>query len=327
MDNLKIFNAKDIDALISKRNGETKLGETIGLFNKIQDLHQSNAKYILLGIPEDIGVKANYGIGGTHTAWPAFLSAFLNVQANDFLPTEQVALLGEIMPPEGVNSSAESLRTIVEQIDNIVYPVIKYIVSAGKVPIIIGGGHNNSFPNLKGLSQAVNKAVNVINIDAHADIRPIEEGRHSGNGFSAALNEGFINKYCIFGLHQNYNNQYTLNQINNHPNISAVFFDNLLKDNLDIPTAWQDFTQNLYSPCALELDLDCISNVLSSAITPTGFSLNEIRKIILQNKIKFSYFHVCEGASKLDNGRNDAGIGKTISYLISDFIKNQSQLH
>jgi formiminoglutamase len=44
--------------------------------------------------------------------------------------------------------------------------------------------------------------VNAINFDAHSD--RILEGRHSGNGFSYAYEEGFLKKYFIFGLHENY---------------------------------------------------------------------------------------------------------------------------
>jgi formiminoglutamase len=44
----------------------------------------ATAHYILFGIPENIGVKANWGTGGTSSAWPSFLEAFLNIQSNDF---------------------------------------------------------------------------------------------------------------------------------------------------------------------------------------------------------------------------------------------------
>jgi formiminoglutamase len=44
--------------------------------------------------------------------------------------------------------------------------------------------------------------VNAINFDAHSD--RILEGRHSGNGFSYAYEEGFLKKYFIFGLHEIY---------------------------------------------------------------------------------------------------------------------------
>lgn len=60
------------------------------------------------------------------------------------------------------------------------------IVSAGVVPIVIGGGHNNSYGMLRGSSKGLNSQVNAINIDPHADFRELE-GRHSGNGFSYAF--------------------------------------------------------------------------------------------------------------------------------------------
>ena len=70
------------------------------------------------------------------------------------------------------------------------------IVLADKKPIIIGGGHNNAYGNIKGTSLAIGEPINVINFDAHSDFRP-EEGRHSGNGFSYAYTEGFLNYYFI----------------------------------------------------------------------------------------------------------------------------------
>jgi formiminoglutamase len=35
-------------------------------------LQGSNASFVLLGVPEDIGVKANMGVGGTDSAWIVF---------------------------------------------------------------------------------------------------------------------------------------------------------------------------------------------------------------------------------------------------------------
>ena len=58
-----------------------------------------------------------------------------------------------------------------------------------------------------------NKKINILNIDAHADFRPLE-GRHSGNGFSYAFREGFIKKYYAYGLHENYISNYFLKQTN-----------------------------------------------------------------------------------------------------------------
>ncbi len=48
----------------------------------LEELEKTSAKFVIFGIPEDIGVRANYGKAGTSNAWQEFLKAFLNVQEN-----------------------------------------------------------------------------------------------------------------------------------------------------------------------------------------------------------------------------------------------------
>ncbi|MGV3546992.1 MAG: arginase, partial [Pedobacter sp.] len=75
MANFRIFSQGDILNFVNKRDGETKLGERVQRIEQLSDLENSTAKFVLLGIPEDIGVRANYGIGGAQTAWnPALKS-------------------------------------------------------------------------------------------------------------------------------------------------------------------------------------------------------------------------------------------------------------
>src|SRR5690606_25211744 len=93
--------------------------------------------------------------------------------------------------------------------------VVEHIVKAGKVPIIIGGGHNNSYGTIKGTSFALQKPISVINFDAHSDFRRLEH-RHSGNGFSYAYEEGFLNHYFVFGLQKQYNSQAVFDFLHNH---------------------------------------------------------------------------------------------------------------
>lgn len=90
------------------------------------------------------------------------------------------------------NNTAERKRMseLVSKIDKEVVHIIRTIINCGKIPIIIGGGHNNSYGNIKGTALANGKPINAVNFDAHSDFR-ILEGRHSGNGFSYAHSEGF----------------------------------------------------------------------------------------------------------------------------------------
>ena len=339
MEALKIYDKARISALVNSRADESKIGEQVLLFSGWEQLKDSPAPFVLLGIPEDIGVRANHGIAGAATAWIPALKALLNTQSTHFLSGNELMVLGHFEFPdpekknlEHINSENISLKNTnientelenaVAHIDEQVYPVIQKIIAAGKTPIIIGGGHNNAYPILKGCSMGFEKQMDVLNIDAHADLRPAK-GRHSGNGFSYALKHGFLQHYSIFGLHQNYNNSAILTEISKNQHINAVFFDDLLSIDHSYLIELQPLLSGLTNPTGLEIDLDCVENILSSAFTPSGFHLNDIRKIILQTKKKFAYMHVCEGAAKMSDGRESTATAKAIAYLVTDFIKSQ----
>ncbi|MBC8987142.1 formimidoylglutamase [Pedobacter sp. N36a] len=329
MEALKTYDKANISALVNSREGETKIGEQVLPFSGWEQLKDSPAHFVLLGIPEDIGIRANHGIAGAATAWIPALKALLNTQSTLFLSGNELMVLGHFEFPDPENTHSKNIRlentrleNAVAEIDEQVYPVIQKIIAAGKTPIIIGGGHNNAYPILKGCALGLKKTMDVLNIDAHADLRPAK-GRHSGNGFSYALKHGFLRRYSIFGLHQNYNSSSILTEISQNPNINAVFFDDLLAADHSYLMELHPLLSVLTNPTGLEIDLDCIENVLSSAFTPSGFQLNDIRKIILQTKKKFAYMHVCEAAAKMSDGRESSATAKTIAYLVTDFIKAQ----
>lgn len=322
MDGLKIYGAQELYAATNRREGELKIGEKAKLVTQLDELAKSPARFVLIGIPEDIGVRANQGIAGTASAWVPSLKALLNIQSTPFFTGEELLVLGHFEFSDPDVDDILHLQQKVAEIDDVVFPVIQQVVAAGKIPLVIGGGHNNAYPIIKGTSMALNTPIDVINVDAHADLRPCN-GRHSGNGFSYAIKDGFLSRYGVFGLHQNYNNETILQTIEANQHIYTVFFDDFLKNDQSILSAWDILLKKAGAVTGLELDLDCIENVLSSAMTPSGFRLNEIRRLLLNTNKKMSYMHICEGAVALNNGRQDQSTGKTIAYLISDFIKSQ----
>ncbi|MEQ3499343.1 formimidoylglutamase [Tenacibaculum sp. SSH1-16] len=333
---LTIFNEKDIQEFVAPREGETKLGECVAVIDSKKELQSelknSSASFVILGVPEDIGVRMNGGNGGAHTAFIPALKSFLNTQQNQFINGNDILVLGYLDCLDDVYSFDVSDREkgdlLVKAIDKELSKLIKIIVESGKTPIIIGGGHNNAYGNIKGLSEGKNQPVNVINLDAHTDLRRLEE-RHSGNGFSYALQEGFIQNYFMFGLHENYTPQYVFEMIHDSLNLEYNTFEELevyhttsFKGELQRA---ESFIEN--APFGIEIDLDCVQHFPSSAMTPSGFTPQQARRFThyfgtLQNA---SYLHICEGApavvkDKIANGQ----VGKYISYLISDFIKAKS---
>ena len=58
-------------------------------------LEKHRGAYVLLGVAEDIGVRANFGRPGAHSAFAPALSAFLNQQHNAYFESSEVMVLGE----------------------------------------------------------------------------------------------------------------------------------------------------------------------------------------------------------------------------------------
>ncbi|MGL4599738.1 MAG: formimidoylglutamase [Bacteroidia bacterium] len=345
MDNVvQIYSRQEIDQRFRKRSGETKLGECVKLLDTSTNLQEALtnclSKFVLLGIPEDIGIRANYGRGGAWSAWEPALTNILNLQATTSLNGENLAVLGQIQTADlmqqcdlldlKTKAGIDQARLLTAELDARVSQTIEAIVLAGKVPIVIGGGHNNAYGNIAGTAKALRQmgkanAINVINCDAHSDFRACE-GRHSGNGFRYAWEEGLLNKYALVGLHENYNAQNIRNELQKHPDrIQSSSFDAYIFEQTQ---TWQDmvaqavaFTQNEFT--GIELDLDCIENIPSSARTPSGISANEARQYVVwaSQHTHVAYLHLCEAAPVLAHRNADFKIGKLMAYLVSDFLR------
>lgn len=343
MKNFVFFNTSNIHSLITIREGETKFGEKVLVKNESEDLDEflatSKSKFVIYGINESIGVVANYGRPGTHTSFEQATKSLLNIQHNKLCKGSWTTLLGYFDFSElhnemnqmdlTIDENRKNLNLWVSEIDKQVTFLNSKIIQAGKIPIIIGGGHNNSYGNIKGLSLAKNKAINVVNFDAHTDFRALE-GRHSGNGFSYAFDQDFLSKYFIFGIHENYTSKYQFNKLNeNQDRIQYATFEEMeircKKDfRLEIRRA-KDFVKN--APYGIEIDLDAIENVASSAITSSGYQTKDVRFFTHQlgSHANASYLHICESAPILDH-QSPSIIGKLIAYLITDFIKAKKSL-
>ncbi|MEO8933459.1 MAG: formimidoylglutamase [Xanthomarina sp.] len=333
--NLISFNSTQLTKILKKRSGESKFGEHIRTLNNTTNIYENlktlDVKYVIVGLPEDIGVFANYGNRGTSRAWDATIKVLLNIQSNAFTHANKVLVLGELNFEKVLEKlskldqtkikDVEKARKLVSKIDTEVSNIIYQIIKSGKKPIIIGGGHNNAYGNIKGTSLALNTRINVVNFDAHSDFRK-EEGRHSGNGFKYAYSEGFLKKYFIFGLHENYTSTDIFKTLDENKNLDYNTFEEIQirkTHNFDdeMSRALNHVSENAFG---IEIDCDAIQNIPSSAMTPGGFSVNETRQFVsyFGKDKNASYLHICEAAPTPDT---EIQVGKLITYLITDFIR------
>ena len=130
----------------------------------------------------------------------------------------------------------------------------------------------------------------------------------------------------MFCLHEQYNTAQVLKDFTAHN--SRLFYttyeDVFIREDKTFTTALQ---QNLgfvkQNSCGVEIDLDAITNVPSSAKTSSGISPVQARQYAYQcgKQLHSLYFHIAEGAPILSHIKADNKTGKLIAYLITDFIK------
>jgi formiminoglutamase len=293
------------------RSGEIRLGQQVKEMSK-----QEGCKYVILGIEESVGPRLNSGLPGAEKAFSAFLPRFLNMQSNRFLNGNNILIAGSIH----MNETSSNQDPSVEELDELVEETLNPFLSKGMIPLVIGGGHNNALPILRAIHQSTGSSLGVINMDPHGDCRATDL-RHSGNSFSFGFEEKIIHYYSIIGLHPQYNNSFILDFLH-RKECEFSLFDDYLVGKRDLLTDVYSEKSHLESlgNYGIELDLDAITGMPSSAFTPSGFSLNESRMFVktLANSENCSYLHLPEGAPANEN--EEKIVGKALAYLAWDFI-------
>ena len=102
MSNHLVYQSRDeVESYKLRREHEQRVADVIqipdaslSLDDNLADAQTNNVKFIIVGIPEDIGPRANCGFGGALNAWMHYLPVLLTQQQNEFFDWSQVMLLG-----------------------------------------------------------------------------------------------------------------------------------------------------------------------------------------------------------------------------------------
>lgn len=163
---------------VFRRADDPRLGEFVE-FWRGQENSLRRGRPVLIGFPQDEGVRRNHGRPGAAEAPHEIrrhlyrLTPWDGAHALDLcfpLDAGDVRMTGEL---------EESQQDLSE--------VVAGVLRAGGVPIVLGGGHETAYGHYLGYV-AAERRVGVINIDAHLDVRPLNDGRgHSGTPFRQML--------------------------------------------------------------------------------------------------------------------------------------------
>jgi formiminoglutamase len=138
----------------------------------------TDTKVVIIGFPIDEGVYRNGGRRGASQAPPIIRAALEKLTPDARNPLRHIEVLhavtdlGDIDVSGGLEAAQERLSVEVAAHQ-----------AAGRITIVLGGGHETTYGH--GLGFIKQKTpFNLRNVDAHADVRPLKNGRgHSGSPF------------------------------------------------------------------------------------------------------------------------------------------------
>ncbi|KAG9392810.1 Ureohydrolase [Carpediemonas membranifera] len=139
---------------------------------------------VLIGFPFDEGCTRNGGRPGAQGGPEAFRTMLkktgptIDPRTGTDISRLRITDAGDATSNDG---TLESAHASLER-------MVRSVVEKGGIPFVIGGGNDQSFPNgrgfLQGRGEDMSRGFTVVNIDAHFDVRPLEDGKvHSGSPF------------------------------------------------------------------------------------------------------------------------------------------------
>lgn len=152
--------------------GDPRLGEIV----RWQPKDYSNAPVVLLGCPQDEGVRRNGGRAGAAAAPDAIRTC-----------------LYKLVAPEGFalfDLGNTPIQATLEETHALQQRIVAQVMRDGKTLISLGGGNDLSYPDCAGLAQVAGDVL-AFNVDAHLDVRanPV---RNSGTPYRMLLEENHL---------------------------------------------------------------------------------------------------------------------------------------
>ncbi len=218
---------------------------------------------VLIGFPSDEGVRRNGGRTGA-AAGPAAIRAALHRMTPDArAPEAFAALLGRTADLGDVAVTGDLERDQAALGD-----AVAPLLAAGTFVVVLGGGHETTYGHFLGYRGS---APELLNWDAHPDVRPLHDGRgHSGSPFRQALEHPTApaRRYTVAGLAAHATAAAHLGYV-------RVRGRAVLRDEVT-PTLIRELYARLAAPALVSFDLDVLEAAAASGVSapnPAGLPL------------------------------------------------------
>lgn len=171
-------------ALLHRRNdpNDPRLGEAV---LRGQPAY-AGAQVVLLGSPQDEGVRRNQGRPGAAAA-PAEIRRALYRLSTNGIESERLLDLGDVVPQKTLEETHGLQRRLVQQ-----------LLADGKRVIVLGGGNDIAYPDCAALA-ATAKDLLAFNIDRHFDVRA-DPVRNSGTPYRQLIDENLLRPQSYYAI-------------------------------------------------------------------------------------------------------------------------------
>lgn len=281
--------------------GDPRIGNLLGSGLKEEEDPQA----VLLGFPSDEGVRRNGGRPGAAEA-----------------PEEIRRHLYKMTPASNSKSLFSQLITKTKDLGNVrvsgdvekdqelLGSILGSCLEQGTVPVILGGGHETAFGHFLGYAAAGLETA-ILNMDAHADVRPLKKGSaHSGSPFRQAIEHksGCCRQYLAAGLQPHSVAREHLEYIGSHGG------NCLMRDDTNI-TSYSGLLHEPGSECIMvTFDMDAVDQAFAPGVSapcanglPTGLWLTAA--YLAGRHAKVSSFDLSEVNPEYDRDGQTARLG------------------
>jgi formiminoglutamase len=169
------------DPALFYRRGDAndpRLGEVV----QADPAAYADAALVLLGCPQDEGVRRNQGRPGASRAPDEIRRCFYRLAVANLLDNPNMRLfdLGNTISEPTLEETHTAHREIVRQ-----------IIRDGKTLVVLGGGNDTSYPDCSALALE-SESLLAFNVDAHFDVRA-DATPNSGTPYRQLLEESYLN--------------------------------------------------------------------------------------------------------------------------------------
>ncbi len=289
-------------------------GAPLRYFQTVQCLEDESAwpqrSHVLLGFASDEGVSRNLGRVGAKVGPDALKKALAGLALHHDKPLVDAGnLVVESNLEDGQTKLAKKITSMVQN---------------HHFPIVLGGGHEVAFGHFKGLSEALNRQVAIVNFDAHFDLRKAE---HSSSGtpflqcYDYCQEKGHDFAYYCIGVNPT-SNTAALYETAEKIGVEYLHVLDILKDDRKLEHML-DAIISKHDAIYVTVCLDVFSSSLApgvSAATPLGLEPWHVMSACetLAQSAKVVALDIAELAPQYDDSNQTALLGAT---LIDGFIR------